>query len=305
MIRWFLLATMMGSTSFANEITIRKPVSSIEELIESMNRAKVERSNSAQRVESGTNIGGGFASSDDLSAWCSTSMMILDTYYSEAELMGTNFFEANKLLSKGLFWAHGKVSNETNSTFTLKALERGIELVNILGAVDPMASSETLESANNVLRYYYQFVLNNVSKSLDLNGFIPLISTVQECADCTLDFESFEYRFVEYAKAQLELIALSTLGKVDNVYYPVGDKSHFLKALELFSEKTKEDLEGSLWRERFSCVIVSLDALYMQLTLFNQGSRSIYRGNASYAVQGFAIKLEKIISNLENKTGCL
>lgn len=301
MLRSFLLLTIVGANTFAADQSIQ----SIEDLINLADAQKVERVSVERLLQSGTNIGGGLATGDDLSAWCNTSMTILETYYAEASFYGDNFFEANKLLSKGLFLAHVKVSNESNSTFTLKALERGVELVNILGAVDPLASKDALESANNVLKYYYHFVLNNVSKSLDLSAFIPLVNVSRECEDCTLDFEQFEYRFVEYAKGQLNLISLATLGKLNDVYYPVGDKSHFLRALELFSEKTRDDLKDSLWKESFSCVIAELDSLHKQLTLFNQGSRSIYRGNTSYAVQGFARKLEKIIFELDNKTGCL
>ncbi|EQC45817.1 hypothetical protein M899_1364 [Bacteriovorax sp. BSW11_IV] len=308
--KWLVVfAVAFTQFSYANEES-KKEITSIEELIQIMNDSrKVEEvvrveEQILSRVESGTNIGGGFATSDDLSIWCNTSNMILETYYTEAKFQGKNFFEANKLLSKGLYLAHGKIANENNSTFTLKALARGLELVNLIGAIDPMSSKESLESANNVLNHYYDFILSAVTKSLDLSAVIPLLSDLESCSDCRVDFEKFEYRFVEYAKMQLKFISIATLGKKNGVFYPVGNSEHFLRALELFSEKTKEDLRNSLWKERFSCAIAELDVLYMQLTLFNQGSRSMYRGRIEMAVQGFAQKMNTIINELNNEESC-
>lgn len=304
-----VFAVAFAQFSYATEDS-KKEITSIEDLIQIMNDSrKVEEvirveEQILRRVESGTNIGGGYATSDDLSAWCNTSRMILETYYTEAKFQGRNFYEANKLLSKGLYLAHGKIANDNNSTFTFKALARGLELVNLIGAIDPMSSKESLESANNVLNHYYDFILGTVTKSLDLAAVVPLLSDLESCSDCRVDFEMFEYRFVEYAKMQLKFILISTLGKKNGVFYPIGNSEHFLRSLELFAEKTGEDLKNSLWKQRFSCAIAELDVLHMQLTLFNQGSRSMYRGRIEVAVQGFAQKMNRIINELNSEENC-
>ncbi len=257
-------------------------------------------------LSSGTNIGGGNESIDFVATWCQEAVSTLKEHKESAKIQvhQGNYHTASLTLVSGLVRALEQSQSENNYLFTYKALLRGLSLAEFLdvGRVDK--SSFEKEATYNLLRSYYDFVIETVARDLDFDVYIPYL----RCVDCELhDADHFERRFVNYVVKQLSYIQRTLVNVIHREGYieitPIGPESYYLKSMEFFAQYTAEDLKNSLWKQRFSCVISELKSLNGKLQHYNQGNTSLYP-DSRIAVNMVGNQVYRIISRLRTEANC-
>ncbi len=259
---------------------------------------------------SGTNVGGGNSGSEYLASWCRGQLSLLRSYQSRSQAKlendSRNINLANKILTDGIIIALEK-GGAASETFLHKSLVRGLAISNHLGGSLGGTSEKQAQVANFVLNKYYDFMLEVVAKNLDLNGHLPYLGAFANTPEQELRKTNYEFRFVEYAKNQLDWILNNLVKEVNmngkRVIVPVGNADSVLKVALTLSSGTADDLEESLWGYRFSCAISDLKLLNEMLSKYVQGNKEIYE-NERDALTSVTQEIARISNDINLRKGC-
>ncbi len=255
---------------------------------------------------SGTNIGGGNTSHEFTAQWSRNQIATLQKYKKRARTKLNrrgDYFAANKILVNGMKVVLMKTT--TNTSFTRKALVRGVAIANFIGAGKPGHSNRTNRSIHNILNQYYHFVIDDVARNLDLYSYIPYLRRDRAVA---FDATVFERNFVAYAAAQLKWVNdhLATLSyhRREMQITPIGNSEEYLFVSQLTTMNTAKDLTESLWSYRFACAIDALTVLNESIANYNLGNRDIYEDEKD-AIATIYIEIEDNINKISKNDSCL
>jgi hypothetical protein len=253
-------------------------------------------------AKSGTNIGGGNLGSEYIASWCRGQTSLLRNYLSRADLKvehSGDYASANKILNNGIIQALSDNTNG-NDAILVRSLNRGLEIARSLEATSAKNSERKSFVVNNVLRSYYNFMINTVANNVGEY-------TIGHRDDMDRDATLIEKKFVEYASQQLNwitqnLVSESRLGNKMQII-PVGEARSVLKVMLTLSAGTSEDLNDSLWNRRFSCAIQDLNVLNDTLTQYDQGNREMF-DDEKEALTYATTELRRVASNITLNNSC-
>ena len=262
-------------------------------------------------LRSGTDIGGGNSGDFLEGSWCHGHRERLQMYAVKAQMRLNEtgeHFNANKILILGLRDTLKEVTahHGEQSSFTRRALERGLELVGHLGMVgNPFPKERRDRLHYDTLAWYYLFMDEHIAQ-MDLNIGLP---RMRGATFGTEAINRLERRFVSYAKAQLrwlnDVLAIEIIEQDgDWRAVPKGDTDSYLIAAQLVAEYAASDLQDSLWKHRFECATKGLEQLAAQLAEYQLGGNSLVFANEPYAVAYTYKKITRIIRQLDARDNC-
>ncbi|MGK5082554.1 hypothetical protein WDW37_04545 [Bdellovibrionota bacterium FG-1] len=235
--------------------------------------------------------------------WCGNVLAVLQEARDQADMalsMG-NAQSAQQILMSGLRQA--AAPGFQIQPLTARAIARGPQLASAVTAVVAGAPNG-LQTATHFLLGYYDFIIH-VANDLDLSYYIPYqYCHRRHCGDYAVDEGAFEERFVEYAKAQVQLVLDNLAESYGYQVFPIGNPRAYLKALELTTGYAVNDLQQSLWSARYACGIQSLARLRQRLASFNAGSPIPYQGNPVIAVSSSYQETQDILGSINVGYGC-
>lgn len=259
-------------------------------------------------ADGGSNIGGGVNGSEYLSTWCRGQTSLLRNYQERSELKLDNTGDynlANKILYNGMIEALKSYKGNQHS-FLAKSLARGLEIARNLEATAGKNPERKGMVTNNILNKYYSFMINEVARNMDIGAYIPYMQSTHEQMDARM--AHYEKSFVRYASAQLDWVLQNLITETRRgdklVIVPIGDSKAFIKVAIILTKATAEDLESSLWANRFNCAIRDLTMLNDELTAYDQGNREVYE-NEKQAIERSSRKIQEIVNSLSLDSSCL
>lgn len=278
------------------------------------NRAAGPAAGAMSRVDGGSGIGGGSVY-EGLMSWCSQASGILidaRTQASEAWGMRGDAVEALSLYVDGLRLALESAAPEQSAgqTFTLRYVQRGLTLSQILG-VDYLIHGQAVAGrSTNALVTFFEWYLqftSSVGEQLDRPLYVPYISSRGCRNGCgqvprvsTMGLESKTVDLSISALRTLDAQFVRTLPDRSNLYSTIG-VPNYLRALSFLLVEVSKDLEDSLFAESYVCQAARMNQLSAQIQRY-LNSRS---GSAQDAIKlnGFSVTLRNILSNL-NRRAC-
>lgn len=207
-------------------------------------------------------------SSDSVDSFCRDRIKVLKNAYrlAEVESQAGNHAASAAILEKALRTAASQILPRYSSTITSKAIKRGVTLVAALKAV-PETRQKT-RTINNFLFNYFVFI-EDVSNRLDVPYFQPSHGGF---GHITASNTKFEKLLVSFAQEQVKMV-LNTMTTVDSqgrnqVIYPVGSPTLLLKALQVTTASTANDLSDSIFAPRYACMIDDLNIASEQIASY-------------------------------------
>jgi hypothetical protein len=246
-----------------------------------------------------------------VATWCRGQSSLLRNYRDRANLKVSNTGDynfANKILNDGMVQALKSLNNDakiSNDSFLARTLARGLEISRNLDATSAKNNDRKAMVVNNILTNYYDFMLTNVAKNLDLNAYIPYMQASHENMDERA--AHFEENFAMYAGSQLDWITNNLTNTVRvgdrTLVVPVGDAKSLIKVAIILIKGTADDLDSSLWNFRFSCAISDLNTLNDTMTSYDQGNREMF-DDEKVAVNYLTSEIKRISQMLNRKMSC-
>jgi hypothetical protein len=275
----------------------------------------IQQTQSQQQVQalrSGTGIGGGVVF-EGLIAWCDQASGILHDARVEAReswgLVG-NPVDTLEIYRNGLTLAiQSAPEHQTQGqVFTLRYVQRGLTLSQILGVDDILAgrslAQRQTESLVNFFDWYLGFT-RDVGQELDRQLYIPYLAN-RHCNDChetpvrTIDIERRTVELSISALRELDARFVHTLPDRSNLYSSIGVTT-YLKALSYLLRQVAGDLRETLFAESFVCQASRMEGLSEQINRFLNNRQ----GNSQDAIRlnRFSLTLKDIVTKLSNR-GC-
>ncbi len=206
-----------------------------------------------------SNVSYGSNYKQSIQSWCQDQLRVLKRAHYKAEKhMDYGRYElASNSLIQGLQNSLENIEPYYNSTFTSKAIQRGLKLAQKI--VEQREENQLYQRTLNYFLFEYYEFISFASKKLDLK-----FAQSRNCHFCGLFGNSrFEKNYVKFAKWQLKMVMdrLATKSVEGNIthYYPLGVPNVFLS---VFGETTGfiiKDLEDSVFATQLACTI---DELY-------------------------------------------
>jgi hypothetical protein len=199
-----------------------------------------------------------------ISQWCSDITSGLRRAKTQAYLSVRHgdYASAASVLVNGLQKASNSIQGAIPLTAT--AIERGLVL-NQVFSNSSAGASNALRSQVYFLDRYYQFIFD-VSNRLDIPYYIPY---QYGRARHGLDMLEFERRYIEYARAEVQVIIDSFVQVVrdgrGSVAVPIGPTGSFLAILSQSLHFAAHDLSQSIFANSFACAIDGLKDLAQTL----------------------------------------
>lgn len=296
-------------TSPSTAMTAAKP-----NLVESV--LARDSSRDVQRAaRGGTAIGGGTVY-EGLISWCNEAIGILhDSLVAAREAWGLSgqAAEALNLYVDGLEQAQ-RTAQEVQTvaqTFTLRYVNRGITLSQILGA-DSIIAGQTLpdSSTRDLVTFFDWYIANTkrMGEELDRAINIPYVSSRScrgaQCRDIpSVSVASLEDKVVEMTIGVLRNLQNRFVRQLPDRsnYYASISVPNYLRAQSYMLRETAADLRLSLYAESFACQAARMDQLAEQM----QRYLNTRRGNSLDAIRlnQFTVTQIDILRKLEHG-GC-
>lgn len=252
-------------------------------------------------LQGGTDIGGGVDSNDELFSWCQDQVAFMRRIVRNSKLVLENtglekINKVNHMLARGIkqAWLRERES-ELPSYFTRLSLERGMELVKVLGILkDSEKGTAELTNYNSILFEYYNFVIKDVAGSLDIPYAVRNIGDYKT--------QGFERTYIEYVKRELTF-AERFLDEKDGTVTSSLLASVYLKLMKSLVKFAIQDLNDSPYRLRFSCAIQGLLDLRDDIQNFNRGSRDLFV-DVKQLMEVTTVELKNISNSLDLSDSC-
>ena len=201
------------------------------------------------------------------SSWCRDRLMALNQaeYEARALYSRSRFDDALLALENGLHRAKDQVQQEYTGALTVNAILRGDAILEELKKTTAPGPKQSRTLAYFLFEYFG--FIRQVANELDNTYYVPYRGGYGQCQDPI----EFEYKFIEFAKRQVELVLndLALSDRRTGAVYPIGLPESFLKALEMTASYLAYDLNNSLFATRYACDIDQLNYLSNRLHVYN------------------------------------
>lgn len=288
----------------------REDITARPNLVETITSRRA--SSDARRTDGGSGIGGGTVY-EGLISWCNeVSGILQDALVTGREAWGLrgDATEALALYVDGLEYAlqSSQQVQTVSQTFTLRYVQRGIALSQILG-VDYLINGQVLaDRSTRELVTFFDWYLQNtklMGEELDRALQIPYLSGRNCRGNHCRNIPRVSTASLEDKTVDMTIDVLKNLqGKFarvlpdrSNMYTTIAVPT-YLKALSYMLKQTAEDLRYTLYAESFACQANRMDQLAEQIQRYlNQRS-----GVSLDAIRlnQFSVTLSNILRNLDN-----
>lgn len=288
---------------------VREDITARPNLVERVIRRDVQRE--VRRTDGGSGIGGGTVY-EGLISWCNeVSGILQDALITGREAWGLRgeATEALALYVDGLDYAlqtSGQVQT-VSQTFTLRYVQRGIALSQILG-VDYLINGQVIadRSTRELVTFFDWYLVNTkrMGEELDRALQIPYVSSRSCRGNQCRNIPRVSTSSLEEKTVDMTIDVLRNLqGKFarvlpdrSNMYTTIAVPT-YLKALSYMLIQIAEDLRYTLYAESLGCQAIRMDQLAEQIQRYlNQRN-----GNALDAIRlnQFSVTLNNILRNLD------
>lgn len=234
--------------------------------------------------------------SDQVLQWCTDSQSLLNEYVMQA-LIATqeqDIASVPRILKEGIVEAMLQTpAIGPADSLTYRALSRGLELFQIVEAPEYAVDAATVA---RFMSKYYEFTLK-VIQDLDMVHYVP-----HRYEHGGSDLGAYERAYVHYANRQIEWL-------LEQYVYDTGIYGYatripvavYLKALEMVTAYSADDLDSSLWSAKFACVSRDLRKISGRLAVHNTGNKAFYRTD-QIALNLTTVEMRAILARIE--LGC-
>jgi hypothetical protein len=249
-------------------------------------------------AKSGTSIGGANQNFSFEATWCKSSLSRLNEYLKRAKTIvekNSNYDVANKILVKGLVDTLGNEA-KASRTFLREALLLGLHTDEVLNL-----SNTTSEDIYSYLAPYYQFLLDKLSLSLDINPYV-----IPEVHQLNTKVTSYESKKINYAQMQTEWILENLVtSSTTNGQLVIRPKNRplFIQVVSTTLESNLKLANESLLKEAFACPIEKMNILEDKIEAYMQGNQEIFIDPALGFLEIYSDL--KTISEEFKSTGCI
>lgn len=280
----------------------------------------------AKEGDGGSNNGGSDRSLDWTQGWSRGRLGLLESaeMYAKKNKEKGQFEAADKDLANGIELALGDGSTYLPQSLMYLALTRGKEIADALliliyseAGVEERKSLAT--TVYDTLTFYYKFI-RSVATNLDVPHHLPYqyrcgsLPASDPCGSSIQNFnaQAYEERFVAYALDQIEkylneFTLVSRLGPVTGDYNEIhgkGSPKVLFTVLEHVIKNVKEDLQTSIWPERFSCAVMRLEEEYNKVLNYNLGNTEMLGFTDPEAINTEVPELRRIIQKIQQSDSC-